>query len=160
MNNPIKPLISEIEREEDRLDKLINEKNEIFEQIDSTPNSISLRALGSLLHDFYTGVEQIFEKIALEMDGSLPEGDQWHRRLLARMSTDIDEVRPAVISEQLEEHLDEYLRFRHVFRHSYGFELKWDKCRHLVENLESMHTTLIGDLNQFKTFLEELDNGL
>lgn len=160
MNNPIKPLISEIEREEDRLDKLINEKNEIFEQIDSTPNSISLRALGSLLHDFYTGVEQIFEKIALEMDGSLPEGDQWHRRLLARMSTDIDEVRPAVISEQLEEHLDEYLRFRHVFRHSYGFELKCDKCRHLVENLESMHTTLIGDLNQFKTFLEELDNGL
>ncbi len=160
MNKPFKALQSEIDREIKKLKGLVQEKNSIVENLDSPPDSVVVRALASITHDFYTGIEQIFESIALEMEGNLPEGDQWHRRLLARIASDIDEIRPAVISQALEEKLDEYLRFRHVFRHSYGFELQWNKCRHLVEDLDSTLESLIEELEDFKAFLDELDNVL
>jgi len=160
VSKPFKALQSEIDRELDRLEQLVQEKNSIKNKYESSPDSTIIRAFASITHDFYTGIEQIFETIALEMEGTLPGGDQWHRRLLARMSSDIDEIRPAVISQSLEETLDEYLRFRHVFRHSYGFELKWNKCRHLVENLDPTMNKLNQELTDFKAFLEDLDNGL
>jgi hypothetical protein len=160
VNKPFKALQSEIDHELDKLKKLVQEQNSIENEYDSSPDSTIVRALASITHDFYTGIEQIFETIALEMEGTLPEGDQWHRRLLARMASDIDDIRPAVISESLEETLDEYLRFRHVFRHSYGFELQWNKCRHLVEDLDSTLETFTQELTDFKAFLDDLDNSL
>ena len=33
------------------------------------PDAIDLSALAALLHSFYTGVETIFKKIAVEIDG-------------------------------------------------------------------------------------------
>ena len=53
-----------------------------------------------MLHSFYTGVENIFKRIALEIDGELPSGDYWHRQLLERM-TEPGMSRPAVISAEL-----------------------------------------------------------
>ena len=40
------------------------------------------RAVGSLLHDFYTGVEKIFSQIAIKIDQDLPAGEGWHIQLL------------------------------------------------------------------------------
>lgn len=45
-----------------------------------------MRAAGSILHDFYCGVEKIFERIAVVVDKNLPKGDNWHVDLLAQMS--------------------------------------------------------------------------
>ena len=43
------------------------------------------------LHGFYSGLERVFEKIALAVDGSVPSGANWHRELLNQMS--INEAR-------------------------------------------------------------------
>ena len=40
--------------------------------------------------------------------------------------------RPPVISRELFEQLRAYLGFRHVYRHSYTFQLKWSKMQPLV----------------------------
>ena len=68
-----------------------------------------------MLHSFYNGVENIFKRIALELDGQLPNSRTWHRDLLNAMARP-GPSRRAVISEELRDHLNEYLNFRHVFR--------------------------------------------
>lgn len=119
---------------------------------------MELRAAASMLHDYYTGLEKIFRLIALELDGNLPSGEDWHKRLLDRMAVDIDDLRPPVIDQDVKEHLGEYLRFRHLFRHMYGFELKWDRCKPLIKKLPQVHQELTADFDDFETFLREIDH--
>ena len=40
------------------------------------------RAKASILHDFYNACERIFEAIAREVNGGLPDSQQWHKKLL------------------------------------------------------------------------------
>ena len=80
----------------------------------------ALRARGSILHDFYNGVERVFVRIAREVNGGVPRAEQWRRELVRNMALDIPAVRPAVIDADLAGTLEEYLRFRHVFRNVYG----------------------------------------
>jgi hypothetical protein len=45
----------------------------------TAPTEIELSALAALLHSFYTGVENIFKRVAVELDGEPVRGDSWHR---------------------------------------------------------------------------------
>lgn len=64
--------------------------------------------------------------ISGEVNGTVLESLDWHKRLLSNMSIPIPELRPAVISESLMWKLSEYLRFRQVFRNVYGYLLDWN----------------------------------
>ncbi len=75
------------------------------------------------LHDFYTGLERVFEQVAVAVDRSAPSSSEWHRELLRQMAVDVPGLRPAVLSPGTLRALDEYLRFRHVVRNVYAFEL-------------------------------------
>ncbi|MFO7761594.1 MAG: hypothetical protein R6V20_08300 [Desulfobia sp.] len=43
-------------------------------------------SLAACLHSVYSGIEGLFKTIAVEIDGGLPKGDRWHKRLLVQMS--------------------------------------------------------------------------
>lgn len=64
------------------------------------------------LHDFYTGLERIFQQIATTVDGNLPTGGEWHRDLLYQVQADLPDLRPPVLSTDAVKALDEFLRFR------------------------------------------------
>ncbi len=49
---------------------------------DKLSDQFALRAVGSILHDFYTCVENLFRMIARNMDESMPETPEWHNDLL------------------------------------------------------------------------------
>ena len=72
-----------------------------------------------MLHCFYCGVENIFKRVAVHLDGGEPEGPNWHTLLLLSM-TRPGKRRPAVISEEPARTLKGYLDFRHA----YSFELQ------------------------------------
>ena len=57
----------------------------------AAPTEIELSALAATLHSFYTGVENIFKRVAVELDGEPVRGDAWHRELLLRMKMPTDE---------------------------------------------------------------------
>lgn len=59
------------------------------------------------LHDFYAGLERIFERIGSTVDGQVPAGRDWHRRLLQQMQSDVDNLRPPVLSGGVGQLLDE-----------------------------------------------------
>lgn len=48
--------------------------------------NIELSALAFFLETFYSGIENIFKRIAVEIDGRLPQGEAWHRKLLDVMA--------------------------------------------------------------------------
>ena len=115
---------------------------------DTAPTEIEVSALAATLHSFYTGVENIFKRVAVELDGEPVRGDAWHRELLHRMKT-ATARRPALLSEELHDTLNEYLRFRHVFRNAYSFDLDWRKMSPLVLRLEETFQKLGNALDDF-----------
>ena len=116
------------------------------------PNADEIAALAAILHAFYTGIENIFKRIAAEHDDRVPEGPYWHSELIELMTAS-QPHRPALLSASLSETLQEYLDFRHVFRQAYSFELKWDKMRHLVRNIENIFSSFESEC---KIFISEV----
>lgn len=118
------------------------------------PELLELRGLGDVVHDFYTGLERIFERIAPELGGGIPAGSAWHRDLLDSMSLDIPSVRPPVVSVATARQLHEFLRFRHLFRHLYGFEIEWSRLAPLVKKLPETWASARVDVENFLSFLD------
>jgi hypothetical protein len=124
------------------------------------PNSFDLRGLGSLLHDFFTTIEDIFEIISVDVNGGLPDTLEWHKQLLLKMSIPIPGLRPAVISEGLRWKLDEYLRFRHVFRNVYGYLLDWKRLQPLFDRMEDTYQHFSQEISTFRRFMLQLAENL
>jgi len=110
------------------------------------------------LHGFYTGVERIFEDIARTIEISVPTGPDWHLDLLIQMSSNISEVRPAVITKDTRQCLDAYRGFRHVVRNVYTFNLRPSRLNELVSELKDCYQNVRRDLLKFNSFLEGLNN--
>lgn len=107
------------------------------------------------LHGFYSGIERIFELIAKEIDENVPEGNSWHQDLLIQMKTEIKKVRPAIISRDTYQKLDEYRGFRHVVRNVYTFNLSYKRIQPLVEDINEVYSQLKEELVNFSDFIEE-----
>ena len=138
-------LAAEIESELGHLD-LLQEQSATAPRADDT---FSLRARGSILHDFYNGIERVFVRIAEELNGGVPQGEQWHSQLMKDMSLEITGVRPALIDADLAKSLGEYRRFRHVFRNVYGFALEEQRIRPMEERLPAVLATFRSQVEEF-----------
>ena len=108
------------------------------------------------LQSFYTGIEHILEDIARTLENSLPSGSGWHVDLLTQMSGEIEGVRPAVISQETRNSLDEFLGFRHVVRNVYAFNLRAGRLNGLIEDLPGCFDAVQSDLVSFAEFLESI----
>jgi len=150
-------LRADINRELGNLRHLAAEAKEWSSRLSRWPDTIRVRTAGGILHDFYCGAERIFRLIAVRIDQDLPDGPNWHIQLLQRMATDIETVRPAVLDRKMARQLDEYLRFRHLFRNIYGFDLEWERCRELLDKLPAMFEKLAQRLMDFDEFLRTLE---
>jgi len=115
-----------------------------------------LDAVALNLHDFYTGLERVFYQIAATLDEAVPESRDWHQKLLRQMAKERPQIRPAVISEETRESLDEYLRFRHVVRNIYAFEFDSERLGRLVQGLDFVLPRIHKELQAFAQFLERL----
>lgn len=94
-------LIDDIKIELENLERLNKEMRDLLTKIGEEPTFIEVRAVASILHDFYCGVEKIFEKIALTLDKNLPKGESWHIELLSQMAKPFVNTREPIISENL-----------------------------------------------------------
>jgi hypothetical protein len=113
-------------------------------------------AIGYYLHNFYNGCENIFRAIARFFENDL--GPQtWHADLLKRMKLAIEQYRPAVIDEELYLLLEDFRGFRHVYRHSYSFELDWDRERLVALKLRRATALLRGQVRAFLGRLSEVE---
>ena len=85
-------------------------------------------AIGYLLHNFYSGCENIFRAIAAYFENDLSRYG-WHADLLRRMRLTIPGIRFPVIDDALYRRLNNVRGFRHVVRNACGFEADWERDR-------------------------------
>jgi len=149
----LKVLRITIQDELQKLHQLDREKNGLLRK---KPSNYVIRAGGSILHDFYTGVEKIFENIAKEVDRRIPMGEEWHSDLIHQMTLEVPGLRPSILSAPTEKKLREYLGFRQLFRKRYGFELDWRKMKKLLGNLPQVLLALENDVSLFLHLIDSL----
>ncbi len=111
------------------------------------------------LHDFYAGLERTFSYISSHVEQSVPLGEDWHRELLLQMNVEVPGVRPAVLSAESVEALDEYPRFLHVVRNVYTFNFDPERIERLVERIRTCFKHVRSDLLAFANFLEQVAVG-
>jgi hypothetical protein len=118
---------------------------------DAYLNSVALN-----LHGWYSGLERIFELIAVEIDGGALGGEAWHSELLRQMTLDLQETRPPVVQKETIARLDEYRKFRHRIRNIYAASLDPIRMQPLVDDLPELWTKIQKDLSAFTDFLNAL----
>lgn len=143
-DNPLLALKALVEEELTALQRLLHDVQEGVSGLDSPPSQFALNAIASYLHQFYTGCERILERIAVQVDESLPGGAFSHANLLAQMAREQPGIRPAVLDKALWLRLQDYLAFRHFFRPAYGYTLEWAKLRPLVEGMAETLANMQG----------------
>ena len=89
----------EAELELKRLEKLVKVAKGLFRKAKLNPSEEAYpMALAGVLNSFYIGVENIFRRIALEIDGGFKQSVKWHKDLLESMTRSNDN-RSEVLSE-------------------------------------------------------------
>jgi uncharacterized protein YutE (UPF0331/DUF86 family) len=158
MNKKILTLISRISEELSELDRILQRIEKAWASAETKMDELYLDSVALNLHGYYSSVERIFELIARNIDGSLPEGENWHQELLRQMMTEIKQVRPSIISRETYDSLNEYRGFRHVVRNVYTFNISSKKLRPLVEEMKNVHTSFKNEILKFIQLLENYNN--
>jgi len=146
MTTVYRELSERIRGEVPDLDRLIGRVLHAWEgaQRSTDQQDVYLDSVALNLHGFYSGVERLFELIArhIDRDRELKTSESWHQDLLQRMKKDIQETRPALISDENASALDELWRFRHLMRNIYTLKLScnlahWNAVAHRHNHLSS-----------------------
>lgn len=158
MTKNYKVLAERIRMELNNLEKLIVRAKRAINAYEYTSENqdLFLDSIALNLHDFYTGVELIFSKVATVVDAKMPTTKEWHRDLLIQMSLDLSTIRPKVISQETLENLDDYRRFRHVIRNIYSFNLEITRIQPLIERLPEIFIQLKQELSDFSDLLDKI----
>jgi hypothetical protein len=125
-----------------------------WEHVHQTQDEFYIDSVALNLHGFYSGFERVFIQIAETVDGDLPYGENWHELLLQQMGNEIAGVRPAVISTESRNLLNEHRRFRHIVRNVYTHHFDPDRIRKLVNSASIAFEHLKAELSAFADFLD------
>jgi hypothetical protein len=71
------------------------------------------------------------------------------------MGQEISGVRPAVLSTESVERVDEFLAFRHRVRNLYTFNLEIERLRELLERLPEAWQSVKTDIEIFRDLLQQ-----
>ena len=71
------------------------------------------------------------------------------------MMLEIEGIRPQVIDRQLFKKLDEFRKFRHVFRSVYSFELDWEKMKFVARLFDETSRNLVESITRFLEKMEK-----
>jgi hypothetical protein len=132
-----------------QIDKLIsNRKTLIDSSREKVPDENEIAVLALVLHSFYNGIEKILEFIFKDCKEKVAENADSHKELLAKAFVS-NANRKQIFKNELKEPLKDYLKFRHLIRHTYEYHLEWSKMDTLVRNLETVWNDAKENINDF-----------
>ena len=152
-----KRLTQRINDELDKIDGILERIQRGLDNIDVLPvqaREFIENTIATDLADVYRGIENIFLRIAREVDRHVPTGSRWHKNLLAQMTEKRPE-RPPVISENTSLQLEALLDFRHKVNNIYGRELRYEKTIPHAKSIDVLFASVSQDLNTFTDSLEK-----
>jgi len=150
-------IIKRIKDEFNEIEMLTNRIKTGLKKAKQSSDDYYIDGVALNIHGLYSAIERIFTIIAKNIDNNLPEGKDWHVKLVEQMSQEIISVRPAIISKELEKQLDEYRGFRHVVRNVYSYNFKPENIERLVVNVRPTIDNLKIHINAFIVFLQSFN---
>ncbi|MDI6735936.1 MAG: hypothetical protein QME42_07065 [bacterium] len=153
MNEQFLKLSQRIREEATDLEQVLHRIQEGWQRAQIKADDYYLDGVALNLHGLYAGLERLFERIAAIVEQHLPQGANWHKKLLDQMASEQPGLRPAVISTISYQELDEYRGFRHVVQNVYAFRFNPAKLQHLVEQSPTMFSQVRQELLAFANFI-------
>ena len=154
MSERLKNLATRIRNELSEIEGALKRAEEGVKRAKQTEDDYYLDGVALNLHGAYSGIERIFELIAINIDDLLPQGENWHKTLLEQISEEIPEIRPSVISDSVRAGLDEYRGFRHVVRNVYTYKFDSTRIEELTVRAKPLFIRLQAELLAFAEFLD------
>lgn len=105
------------------------------------------------IHVIYGLFENMFTRIAVTFGNQIEDSTRWHMILLKRMTLDIPEVRPPVISDESYRYLDELRRFRHLFRNAYLLRFDSERLQLVLRDAQKLEQIYPADIEKFLNFI-------
>jgi len=155
MKERIAILKSEIDRDYKRLTVLFHRFDKSYSEFLSSDEYSKLVESAYYVSQIYSGFESIFKNIARTFENNI-EQDTWHKSLLERISLDIEGIRPALLSEESFQCLNELRAFRHFFRHAYGIDIHKEKFKIVADKVAVIQDISKGEVAKFIDFLNQL----
>ena len=132
-----------------QIDRLLNDGTPLFDLCKlKEPDFVELSACAMVLQSFYNGIENVLILIFKYYDGKLPQSNRWHIELLEKAFIS-EESRKQILTGGIKTELEEYMKFRHFVRHSYGFQLEWERMEGLTKGIHSCWETFKENINKF-----------
>jgi len=120
---------------------ILKEIKELREKT-SAPNKVEVAALGTFIHNFYNGAENILKRVFQHNNIIFKNTPTYHKFILKKA------LEENIIDENTYNNLYKFLTFRHFFVHGYSFLIEWEKLKPLVDCIEDI----------FKSFKTAIDN--
>uniref|UniRef100_A0A832GKN4 HepT-like domain-containing protein n=1 Tax=Caldimicrobium thiodismutans TaxID=1653476 RepID=A0A832GKN4_9BACT len=146
---PLIYLIRFLETKKGEIDKI---KEKILTTEPADPFMGSFLALN--LHHLYCALEDIFKEIGKVFENQIEDLSKYHLELLKRMTYDLSPLRPAVLSQESFDLLNELRKFRHFLRHAYSVELDLISLKRLKDMVREKFVVVERDLDNFRDYLE------
>ena len=140
INDELEKINETLERVTRGLEKLEVVSIDVREFIENT--------IATDIADIYRGIENIFLRIAREVDMHVPTGSRWHKNLLTQMKEQRPE-RPPVISEDTFLQLEDLLDFRHKVNNIYGRQIVYEKTEVHAKSIDELFATVSQEFNAF-----------
>lgn len=148
-DSPLLALKSRLDDELIGLERIADGLEMALERAGEAPDEFAMRALASYVDDFYKGCERLCERVAVALDGGLPQGEHWHHVLLGQMGKPGGHGRPPLFGGSLLLDLDAYRWFRHRVRHIYGYELEAERVLTLGRGVTSLRERVKTSIADF-----------
>lgn len=155
MKDRIAILKSELIYDSKKLNRLVGKFNKSYEDYLAGLEYSKLVESAFYVSQLYSGFEKIFKNVAKVFENNI-EQDFWHKSILERMSLEIQDIRPALISEGSLKGLNELRTFRHFFRHAYDADIDKDKFKIIGKSVSELKEMFEKDLKNFLDFLDQL----
>jgi hypothetical protein len=142
-------LAAVIERDLEAIDRL----GDVLTRLPDDAGYERCAGVGYALHNLYCALENSFEQISRTFENHIVDREQWHRELLLKMFLAIPAVRPAALPDPLRPLLNELRSFRHLFRHSYDFQLDPGRLNALTRSWHTGRPAVVAALRAFADWL-------
>jgi len=142
-------IIQKIQFEIDQINELLDEASPLFDLCKiRDPDFVEKCGIALILQSFYNGIEKIMLLIMKNKDVELPNGIKWHKELFDNAFKGTKN-RTNIFREEIYEQLNDYLQFRHFARHTYGFQLKWEKMKNILFDMKIIWERIKEDIKIF-----------
>jgi hypothetical protein len=148
-------LREDVEYEIEMLDKTIEViEIQLRDQGTREPTDFEKAGFGTLLMNFYGGIEHALKLIAKYEGIQLPSGERWHVELFARFLKPMPSGKPAVFDESISRLMRPYRKFRHVVMHGYSIMLDWKRMQDMVRSARRALTRVDKAIRRYLDNLE------